>query len=342
MAARCCVNGCRSWLASHASIRPAALPSATYAVKRGTLLAQRSPRARNYAVLRAPKKAPSNSEIFNLSEIPLSSFEGIIARNGDSFLQLKPSEYYSCAEKFAEAVQRGSNPWSITLTAKDGFPPHVVHETACIMRQVHGPRSADAFATALWASASEAGYRPSTLSLARQLIRSGAFGRVPQLRKVEARFKQLVSMAKDPDALTAEGELLFEQGNYDGAVRVLQRALQVGATDFEWKPYCQLCLGKAYLQIQKRDEAREILESLSESGLVEADIELSKMLRGLDRDTAEKHIYSAACNGRADMFSHLAEIAVERAADTSDKKSKEESLRWAREWSKLADLRVEY
>lgn len=211
------------------------------------------------------------------------------------------------------------------------------------MRQISGPRSADAFATALWASASEAGYRPSTLSLARHLARSGAYGRIAQLRKVEARFKQLVSTTRDPDALTVEGELQYEQGNYEAAIRALQRALQVGTAGFEWKPYCQLCMAKAFVKTSRQDEARAILESLSEIGLIEADIELGKLLRVSDRDAAERHLFAAASGGRGDMFSLLSEIALEKAAESGDDKTpKEESLRWAKEWSKLADPRTEY
>lgn len=210
------------------------------------------------------------------------------------------------------------------------------------MRQIQGPRSADAFATALWASASEEGYRPSTLSLARQLIRSGAYGRVPQLRRVETRFKQLVSTAKDADALTAEGELLFEQANYSAAVRVLERALQVGGSSFDWEPYCRLCMGKSYVKLGRLNEAEDIFSSLAKQGVVEADIELGNLLRTGKRDSAEQHIYNAACSGKVDMFNHLSEIALQRAAEAGDEKSKKEFQQWAVEWSKLADVRVEY
>lgn len=211
------------------------------------------------------------------------------------------------------------------------------------MRQIRGPRSVDAFSTALWASASDAGYRPSILSLARHLVRSGAYGRVPQLRKVEARFKQLVSTARDADALTVEGELQYEQGNYEAAIRALRRALQVGTPDFEWKHNCQLCMGKSLVKTNKHEEARVLLESLSGIGFVEADVELGKLLRVSDKDAAERHLFTAASNGRGDMFSLLSEIALEKAADSKDDKaSKEEFLRWAKEWSKLADPRTEY
>ena len=220
----------------------------------------------------------------------------------------------------------------------------MLHELACIMRQIRDSRSADAFATAMWASASEFGYRPSTVSLARQLIRSGAYGRMPQLRKVEARFKHFVSTGKDADALTAQGELLFEQGRFDVAVASLQRALKVGSASFEWKPYCELCLGKALLKLGRRDEARDVLEALSEGGLVEADVELANMLRATDADKAEQHMYAAACNGRPDMFSHLSEMVLEGAASAhgDDGGSSQDRRRWAMEWSRLADVRIEH
>ncbi|KAK1250897.1 hypothetical protein MKX07_005452 [Trichoderma sp. CBMAI-0711] len=295
---------------------------------------------------------PSPLEVYKLSEIPLSSFEAAISRNGDAFQRQTPAEYYRCADKFHEAISRGTDPWSVSLTGKDGFPLEVIHETACIMRLIRGPRSADAFATALWASASEAGYRPSTLSLARHLARSGAYGRVPQLRRVEARFKQLVSTARDADALTVEGELQYEQGHYEAAIRALQRALQVGggtpaaaaaAASFEWKPYCELCMGKALAKLGRHDEARAILEALSDAGLVEADVELGNLLRVSDRDAAERHLFAAASKGRADMFSVLSEIALDKAAEAGqDKALRQESLRWAKEWSKLGDPRTEY
>lgn len=180
------------------------------------------------------------------------------------------------------------------------------------------------------------GYRPSTLSLARQLIRSGAYSRIPQLRRVEARFKGLVSTGKDADALTAEGELLFEQGRLEAAATALNKALKMG--EFEWRPYCELCLGRAYLRIGKVDEARGLFEKLAEEGVVEADMELGEMLRESDGDGARQRMFTAACNGRRDMFTRLSEMELERDGE----KSVEERRLWALEWSKLADGRVEY
>ncbi|KAK2592169.1 hypothetical protein QQS21_010129 [Conoideocrella luteorostrata] len=286
---------------------------------------------------RKAKNPPPYSEVFDLSQIPLSSVESVISRNGDSFQHLSPSEYYAVAQKFAAAIKRGSSPWAISTTGKDAVSADTFHTVACIMRQISS-KSADAFATALWSSASEMGYRPSTLSLARQLIRSGAYSRIPQLRKVEARFKQLVAGGKDADALTAEGELLFEQGKHDAAVAMLRRAL-ANKADFEWRPHCELCLGKALMRLGKADEARGLLERLADEGMVEADAELAELARkgGLGVEELEQRLYTGGCNGRRDMFTRLSELALEKGS----KKDGEGRL-WALEWAKLADSRVEY
>ncbi|KAL3964494.1 hypothetical protein ACCO45_001498 [Purpureocillium lilacinum] len=300
--------------------------------------------SRCYAAPRAPKvvaPAAASNPVFTLDEIPLSAVEAVVARNGDAFGALSAEEYYRHAQAFVAAIKGGASPWAVTLTGRDALPAETLHQLACIMRQIRGPRSADALATSLWASASALGHRAATLSLARQLIRSGSFGRMPALRPVEERFRRLVdgkAAGADADALTAQGELLFEQGRFEPAVATLRRALQVGgALGFEWRPHCELCLGKALLKLGRRDEATEVLEALAAAGLPEADVELGQMLRGTDRKGAEQHLYAAACNGRQDIFSHLSEMALEQEGS-----SPEDRRRWAMEWSRLADPRAEY
>lgn len=206
------------------------------------------------------------------------------------------------------------------------------------MRQI--PKlSADGFAVGMWSSASAAGYRLSTLSLIRHIIKARAYGRGARFAKVEKRFKSLVATAKDADALTAEGELLYGQGNYEAALRVLQRALQVGKDDesFEWRAFCELCLGQVYVKLKRYQEAKDIFKSLSESGVPEADIELGQMLRPTDRETAARHLFAVACAGRPDIFAQLSEMSLEQAAETKDETAVREFRRWSDEWSRLAN-----
>lgn len=228
----------------------------------------------------------------------------------------------------------------MSISGRDAISADTLHSVACIMRQMQS-KTADAFATALWSSASEMGHRPSTLSLARQLIRSGAYTRIPQLRKVEARFEELVSSGKDADALTAAGELLFEQGRFDAAVATTRRALQLSER-FEWRPYCELCLGKAYVKTGKGDEARRIFDRLAEDGLVEADVELADLLKRRESGEVAQRLYAAACNGRRDMFARLSEMELDGGAMPADQRSTEERRLWAMEWLRLADTRAAY
>ncbi|KOS17001.1 hypothetical protein ESCO_006001 [Escovopsis weberi] len=317
--------------------------------------------ARAYAAApsQAPRRRPAPSEIFNLSNIPLSSFEAVIARNPDHGFSLKPSEYYACVQAFAQELQRGTDPWSLSSSK-------TIHATACILRQVHRPPSSDALATALWLFASDStSHRASTLSLARHLILSRSFGKLPPLRRLEARFRQLVSTARDPDALTAEGELLFQQGSFAAAARVLARALQVASASssdepaFEWMPYCKLCLARAHLRQHppRPADAEALLRELAAAGMPEAQEDLADLLRargggdGSDARAAEAFAYEAACAGRVGGFARLAEMSLERAAGARGgggngkgerERERKDSLRWAAEWSRLADPKAEF
>ncbi len=206
------------------------------------------------------------------------------------------------------------------------------------MRQI--PKlAADGFTVGMWSSASAAGYRLSTLSLIRHIIKAKAYERGSRFANVEKRFKALVSTAKDADALTAEGELLYGQGNYEAALRALQRAMLVGKDDegFEWRAFCELCLGQVYVKLKRYQEAKDIFKSLSESGLPEADIELGQMLRPTDREAAARHLFAVACAGRPDIFAQLSEMSLEQATETKDETAVKEYRRWSDEWSRLAN-----
>ena len=216
-------------------------------------------------------------------------------------------------------------------------PAHVLHELACILRLAS--KQSQLFAGALWTAASNMGYRPSTISLARELIGSGVWGKASQYRNIETRFKQIVQEGKDRDALTAEGERLYRLGMYDAAVKMLQRALSPEGTEFEWKYHCQLCLGRSYLKLGKTAEAKEVLERIEGAGSGEAAVELAQMFRSSDPDKMEQYLYTAGINGRLEMFRQLSEIEFEKEARETDKEAKKVHNLWAMEWSRLADER---
>ncbi|KAK7429994.1 hypothetical protein QQZ08_003383 [Neonectria magnoliae] len=194
----------------------------------------------------------------------------------------------------------------------------------------------------MWASAAEMGSRTASVSLARHIIRSGAWGQKSQMKNIETRFKQLVSEGKDPNALTVEGEHLYELGKYDAAANMLRRALDLGEDDFEWKSLCQLYLGRSYLKLKRPTEAREVFEALSESGSAEADADLGQLLRSSDIEKAEQHLYTAAINSNPETFRHLSEIAFENMSRATDEYTRKDQQRWAMEWSRLADPKVQF
>ncbi|KAM0436949.1 hypothetical protein ACHAPT_002664 [Fusarium lateritium] len=180
------------------------------------------------------------------------------------------------------------------------------------------------------------GHQPSTISLARELIRAGAWGKAVQHRSIEPRFKQIVQEGRDRNAFTAEGERFFGLGMYDAAVKVLQRALGPEDSDFEWKHHCQLCLGRSYLKLGRTAEAKEVFEGV---GSGEAAVELAQLLRMSDPDRAEQYLYTAGINGHLETFRQLSEIEFEKEARATDNKSKKDHGCWAMEWSRLADER---
>ncbi|KAH7272645.1 hypothetical protein NW759_003431 [Fusarium solani] len=306
-----------------------ALPQAhSYATQQ----APRAPRAP-----KAPAARPSNSELFDISSITPGDIKTIIDMTEGTFDTLSPEEYHKVALLFQDAIKKGASPWSVKLPKEDDVPAHVLHELACILR--FATKQSQLFAGALWTAASNMGYRPSTISLAREIIGSGFWGKASQYRNIESRFKQIVQEGKDRNALTAEGERLYRLGMYDAAVKVLQRALGPEGSEFEWKHHCQLCLGRSYLKLGRTAEAKELLEGVEGAGSGEAAVELAQLFRTSDPDKMEQYLYTAGINGRLEMFRQLSEIEFEKEARETDKASKKEHNLWAMEWSRLADER---
>ncbi|KAH7023543.1 hypothetical protein EDB80DRAFT_697875 [Ilyonectria destructans] len=332
---------------SSASPSAALTLSSLHTVRSGQLLSHETCQTRSYAAPRtshaprAPKVGPSFAEVYNLEGITLQTFEDVIKMSG-LFDSLPPAQYYEVARRFAEAIQKGSSPWSVRLAGQNAISARVLYDVGCIMRHIREPRSSQSFAVAMWASAADMGHRPATLSLARQLIHSHAWGQKSQLRKVETRFKQLVSEGKDPNALTIEGEMLYELGKYDAAAKILKRALLLDGEDFEWKSQCQLYLGKAYVKLQRPAEAKEVFQAIPNSGSSEADVELGQLLRSSDVEKAEQHLYAAAINGKPEMFRHLSEIAFDNQTKATDKQTMKDHQLWAMEWSRLADPKEQF
>ena len=193
----------------------------------------------------------------------------------------------------------------------------------------------------MWASASYMGLEIATVTLARELFLSGQYGVWARFSRTEKRFKEIVAKGKDPNALTVQGEMFFAQKQYSKAVQVLQQALRLNAPSFQWQLICQLCLARTYAELGRMKEAKATFEELHEAGLPDATMQLGLMVRSSDLDRAHGLLYEAACKGRPSLFTHLAEIELERASNAGDAEARDEHKLWAMEWSRLADKRME-
>ncbi|KAF7548137.1 hypothetical protein G7046_g8780 [Stylonectria norvegica] len=311
---------------------------------------------------RAPIRVNNlNPDLYKLDGITLEVFEAVVKTSrGSPFKNLSAAEYYEGLQKYSAAVMAKSSPWNVKLSGskmfsailqkgfanddpvEDAIPAPVLYEIGCILRYIPQSGNVQALCLGLWSSASEMGYQPSTLSLARFLITGGVWGKISHLTKVEARFRNIVKAGKDPNALTAEGELLFAQGNYDAAIKLLERTRTLPSAAFEWKPYCLLCLGKAYAKTQRHAEAKEALTAALEAGCFEARAELGQLLRSSDVEKAEQYLYTAALHGKPELFRNLSEMAFESEANATDDDTRKNHQLWAMEWSRLADQKEPY
>ncbi|KAJ4268557.1 hypothetical protein NW762_002621 [Fusarium torreyae] len=319
---------------SSRTVNPQWCQSRTYAVSRGPKAPLRPPP-------RAPK-AESRPDMFDINKITTRTFEEPIRAIGGFFDELKPEECHVYASKFADAIKNGADPYNAKLSGENDIPLEILHEVAALLWLARPTAATHAFSTAMWASASEAGYHISTVSLGRCLMMSGGWGKLQGLKRVEDRFRQIVSEGKDQNALTAEGESFYKAGRYEAAVRILKRALSLNDFDFDWRDDCQMCLGQSYLKLGRTAEARQVFEALGGARIPDADAELARMLRKTNPDAARQRMYSAAIGGRRDMFSQLAELELEQEAQVTDSESKKDHQRWAMEWFRLADPSVKF
>lgn len=223
----------------------------------------------------------------------------------------------------------------------DGVTAPILHDTACIISTFHPGGLLAAMPTAMLEAASAGGHKPSTLTLVSALILGNLYGKSKRLRKLEDRFRRIVAAANDPDALTLEAQLLLAQGSPDRAVTVLRRALTL-RQDFEWKPLARLSLARADVKLGRFPQALEALKDLKQDGLPGVDVQLGHALRSTDRAEAKRCFEAAAGFHDLSAINALAEMEAEDAAAAKDEATKQEHLRWAAEWSRLADMRVEY
>ena len=231
-------------------------------------------------------------------------------------------------------------------------------------------------------SASELGYAPSTLNLARlgwtvagknkKAITSSLL-----FQKADARFKKLVQMRQDPNALTLQGLIYESKRQNDLALTAFSTAERVGARvaqsrpqqtqissqdekkttesqgeednepmaptvrpkRWDWEPSYFLGQGRIYLKQGRRRAAENSFRSAAlELDNAEGYLALAQLLPK-DSPQREEYLTKAAISGVTEACGLLAEIEREKAAQPDiDREQVQVHDRLAREWSNLAGV----
>lgn len=202
-------------------------------------------------------------------------------------------------------------------------------------------------ASALWFTAGNWGYAPSTCSLIAVMARAGRYGQDAAMAPAEKRFRALVQSG-DPVAVAIEGQILYQQGKYAEAEAALRQVLRThagtgGSAAFaHWEPNARLALGMTLGRRGRTDEAVAMLRQLSDDGYIEAEPVLGRLLRGSDPEAALQHLFKAGCTGALECFEEMAAIELDRAAKTDNANDAADHRLWAEELARLADNRAEF
>lgn len=209
---------------------------------------------------------------------------------------------------------------------------------------VHGSRNLQNIPYDAWAVASFMDSSRGTLSLTKNLIMSGQYGRHAFVRNVESRFRQLVATGRDPNALALQGMLLYMNKSYESCAAHLEKLLKTHVQTFEWEQSAKLHLACAYAKLGRQEEAKRLIDMTGTSTDVslQDDVTLGKTIRPLDPDRAEKHLWRPAFFGDREALTHLGEISMERSTTGTQEASKDEHLLMALEWFRLADRSVDH
>uniref|UniRef100_A0A0B7JK67 Uncharacterized protein n=1 Tax=Bionectria ochroleuca TaxID=29856 RepID=A0A0B7JK67_BIOOC len=275
----------------------------------------------------------------NLDTITLKDFERALKpdmfKKSDPFYTYDPSTYYSCLQKFATVSEKGDHRWLDLIEKAERPTPEVLHETGCIMRDMSWNPQASRWSLAMWAAAAEMDFNPSIATLALYLVRSGMFGSSPLFKSAESRFQALAKTGQDPNALVVEGEMLRRRGTYNASIRVFQRALEVGGEDFTWAPLCEQQIAQCYRNLGKESDALEHYRRAVKMGLEEAHEGIAMLSK--DADESYESMYKAACL-KPKLFSHMAQMELERSTELKDEAAVKEAVKWATEWSELSNV----
>ncbi|PHH63952.1 hypothetical protein CDD81_5171 [Ophiocordyceps australis] len=276
----------------------------------------------------------SHAELMLRAQRPRPSFEDIVDRRDREFCHKSAKQYYDLASQVCQIVKRGRRLWR-EKDPDNNFEAPDLHDIGCILARVPQSLYSEAMTVGFWASASYLSYRPSILSLVRQLMRREAYGRMKTFAVFEASFREILRTNKDPDALFIVGEMCFRLKKFAECIDKQRAALALQNVRFGWRMDAELCMAKALCMLGRHEEAVPLLLDLSEQGLAEADLELGDIYRSRDPKQAYQHYYAAACRGKSKALHHLSEISFDLGEETGF--TIEEANLWTINWVTLAE-----
>lgn len=192
---------------------------------------------------------------------------------------------------------------------------------------------------ALFSGASALGCEASTVSVISILTSSAERDKVfdhPLFKPTVARFREILTRGRNPYALAIEGQQLLDQQKPQAAVRFLERAMQLGGPEFQWRPSCQYYLGMAYLKVKDEAKASEYLEKAAELGYKDAWHQLAKDTSKTD-ENRQVTLYQSGLLGDLNAFHYLArDFEALAQADGVTNEQQKELLGFAMEADRLA------
>ncbi|KAF4121353.1 hypothetical protein GMORB2_2315 [Geosmithia morbida] len=277
---------------------------------------------------------------------------GKVKASRPSFLRHEPNEYVDVLRNFSAISTRSGADWPLVLKGASRPSKEILNDLGCYTSELTllgGPASRQPGADpirgpvvyAMFSGASMLGCEASCVSLVRLIMadqRGVAFR--PLFRPNVVRFRAIVRAGRNPFALATEGLWLLAQGKPNAAVRLVERALQIGGGDaFAWAAQCKLALGQARHALGEDGAALELLTAAAEAGQRDA----WRWIGRLAPDEAGRRDawFKGGIAGDAKSFDLLGDDYAARAQDeTLDRKVQDELLAWSSEFKQMASRRM--
>ncbi|KAL2201009.1 hypothetical protein P885DRAFT_65310 [Corynascus similis CBS 632.67] len=263
---------------------------------------------RRYSAIRRPRltrtqpKALGQLLFEGVSPPPLAWWRDFQEARGLG--DLTPENCLSTFTQYCLVATNSGSTWKHALQSDHDIDPYTLHYTALPLINRSGSPAMQVGLHMLY-TASSMGYKPSILTMMGLIARSSEVQydraqKSPTWREVEARFKRLLLVEKDPDVFTLQGLFLLREGADDKfALRYFDRAVEAARNMLGEEPepiagqktpvvrkprwtlenLCHKNRGAILLKQNRTDEARDAFRVLAlELDFPDGYTELAKLL----------------------------------------------------------------